>query len=89
MMRAFLFFTYIWQKDATIIPKYQGPAQCKSDPKKTWLTGVTIYCAVSNNNSLPLRQFLHDKIALKKNKWGEMLIKQIIEFELKGPEPYM
>ena len=49
-------------------------------PEKTSSKGVTIYCAVSNNTSLPLRQFLHDKIALKKKLAGEMLIKQIIEY---------
>ena len=39
----------------------------------------------SNNHTLPPRQFLRDKTVLKKKKLGEMLIEQIIKFELKGP----
>ena len=37
-----------------------------------------------NNHSPPPRQFLRYKIRLKK-KLGEMLIEQIIEFDLRGP----
>ena len=40
-----------------------------------------------NNDSSPTLQFLHEKILLRKKKVREMLIEQIIEFELRGPEP--
>ena len=38
-----------------------------------------------DDNSPPASQFLRDNILLKKNHLGEMLIEQIIEFELRGP----
>ena len=51
-----------------------------------WFVGVTIYCTFFNNNSPPPRQFLCNKILLKKlaTVMG-MLIEQI--FELRGPRP--
>ena len=40
-----------------------------------------------NNNPLPSCQFSRDKMLLKKNYLGEMLIEQIIEFESRVPGP--
>ena len=52
----------------------------------TWLVGVTIYCTFFNNNSPPPRQFLCNKILLKKlAAVREMLIQPY--FELRGPWP--
>ena len=52
----------------------------------TWFVGVTIYCTFFNNNSPPSRQFLCNKMLLKKLATVRgMLIKQI--FELRGPGP--
>ena len=44
-----------------VAPRNVNPARAK-----TWQLGVTIYCTVFNNNSPPLRQFLREKILLKK-----------------------
>ena len=43
-------------------------AQLEVNPAKaiTWFVGVTIYCTFFNNNSPPPRQFLCNKICLKK-----------------------
>ena len=43
-------------------------AQLNVNPVRaiTWLVGVTIYCIFFNNNSPPPRQFLSNKILLKK-----------------------
>ena len=69
-------------------PKVPG-AQHNINPSRaiTWLVGVTIYCTFFNNNSPPSRQFLCNKILLKKisNSKG-MHIKQ--SFEFRGSEPY-
>ena len=52
----------------------------------TWLVSVTIYCTFFNNNSPPPRQFLCNKILLKKLATVRgMLIEQIFKF--KEPEP--
>ena len=52
----------------------------------TWFVGVTIYCAFFNNTSPPPRQFLCNKILLKKISYSKgMLIEQI--FKLIGPGP--
>ena len=52
----------------------------------TWFVGVTIYCTFFNNNSPTSRQFLCNKILLKKiGSVRRMLIEQI--FELRGPGP--
>ena len=37
----------------------------------TWFVGVTIYCTFFNDNSPPPRQFLCDKILLKKVSYGK------------------
>ena len=37
----------------------------------TWFAGVTIYCTFFTNNSLPSRQFLSNKILLKKISYGK------------------
>ena len=66
-------------------PKVPG-AQLNVNPARaaTWFAGVTIYCTFFNNNSLTSRQFLCNKILLKKLATArEMLIEQI--FELRGP----
>ena len=63
-------------------------AQRNVNPAKeiTWFVGVTIFCTVFNNNSPPPRQFLCNKILLKKlAAVRRMLIEQI--FELRGPGP--
>ena len=42
----------------------RGPARCKSAPAITLLVGVTLYCAIFEqqfNNSPPPRQFLRTK----------------------------
>ena len=68
-------------------PKVPG-AQLNVNPAPaiTWFVGVTIYSTFFNNNSLSPRQFLCNKIVLKKlaTVMG-MLIEQI--FELSGPGP--
>ena len=52
----------------------------------TWFVGVTIYCAFFNNTSPPPRQFLCNKILLKKISYSKgMLIEQT--FKLIGPGP--
>ena len=64
-------------------------AQLHVNPARaiTWFTSVTIYCTFfSNNNSPPPRQFLCNKIVLKKlTTVTGMLIEQ--NFELRGPGP--
>ena len=63
-------------------------AQLNVNPARalTWLVGVTIYCTFFNNNSPPPRQFLCNKILLKKLATvSGKLIEQI--FELRGPGP--
>ena len=67
MVRLFLVFTYIWQKDAAKNPKVSG-APCNVNPARaiTWLVGVTIYYNILNNNLPPPWQFLRDIITLKK-----------------------
>ena len=71
---------------AKILQKSQnarGPTQCKSDSG----VGITIYCTFFNYNSPPPRQFLCNKILLKKLASVRviMLIEQI--FELREPGP--
>ena len=62
MVRLFLVFTYICQKDVAKIPYIAGGnAQYKSGLGITYLVGVTIHCT----NDSPL-QFLREKILLKK-----------------------
>ena len=43
-------------------------AQLNVNPARaiTWFVGVTLYCIFFNNNSHPPRQFLRNKILLKK-----------------------
>ena len=68
-------------------PKVPG-AQLNVNPARaiTWLVGETIYCIYFNNASPLPRQFLCNKILLKKLATVRgMLIEQ--NFELKGPEP--
>ena len=65
----------------------QSIAQCKFCPAIICSVGVTNIAPCFNNNSLTPRQFLRDKILLKKNQLGKMLIEQIIEFQLKKPGP--
>ena len=63
-------------------------AQLNVNParKVTWFEGEAIYCTFFNNNSPPPRQFLCNKILLKKIATVRgMLIEQI--FELRGPGP--
>ena len=64
----------------------RGTAQCISGPGTTCLVSVTIYCTIFHDGSPPHRQFLRTKY-LKKKIARKMLIKQIIEFELRGPGP--
>ena len=47
MVRLFLVFTYIWQKDVVKISKVPG-ALCKVNPARAiaWLVGVIIYCTI-------------------------------------------
>ena len=52
----------------------------------TWFVGVTIYCAFFNDNSPPPRQFLCNKILLKKISYSKGNAHRII-FELVGPGP--
>ena len=45
----------------------------------TWFVDISICCASFNNNLPPPRQFLCNKILLKKNSYSKgMLIKQIL-----------
>ena len=63
-------------------------AQLNVNPDRaiTWFVGVTIYCTLFHNNSPPPRQFLCNKILLKKiSTVRGMLIEQILE--LGGPGP--
>ena len=61
---------------------------CQEPRAVTGLVGVTIYCPFLNrNNSPPPHQFLRDEILLKIKLGREMLIEQIIEYELRVPEP--
>ena len=65
-------------------PKVSG-GQLNVNPAraKTWFVGVTIYCTFFNTNSLPPRQFLRNKILLKKISYIKGKIEQI--FELRRP----
>ena len=77
----FLVFTCTYQENL----KVPG-GQLNVNPARaiTWFEGVTIYCTFFNNNSPISRQFLCNKITLKKiSTVRGMLIKQI--FELRGP----
>ena len=68
-------------------PKVPGAKlNVNTAPAIKWFVGVTIYCAFFNNNSPPPRQFLCNKILLKKLATVRgRLIEQI--FELRGPGP--
>ena len=48
-------------------------AQLNVNPARaiTWFVGVTIYCTFFNNNSPPLRQFLCNKVLLKKISYSK------------------
>ena len=48
-------------------------AQLNVNPARaiTWFVGVTIYCTIFNNNSHPPRQFLCNKIFLKKISYSK------------------
>ena len=48
-----------------------GSTQSKSALAMTWLVGVTICCTFFNNNSPPPRQFLCNKILLKKISYSK------------------
>ena len=64
----------------------RNPAQCKCGRGMTCLVSVTIYCTIFQlqlNSTSPA--FMH-KI-LRKKQLERMLIKQIIEFQLRGPGP--
>ena len=73
----------------------RGPAQCTSSLGKNMITvviGLTnnhlLYQWTFNNNSPPTRQFLRDKMLLKKKQLeAKMRIKQIFEFKLRGSGP--
>ena len=71
-IRLFFIFTYIRHKNVGKIPKCQG-SKLNVNPAWaiTWLVGVTIYCRFFNNNSPPPRQFLCDKILLKKISYSK------------------
>ena len=62
----------------------RAPGQYKSGPGITWLVDETIYFTFFNNNLPPPRQLLKTKYSKKKLARG-MLIKKVIEFQLKGP----
>ena len=80
MVRLFLVITGIWQQDVAKILIVPGaPHNVYPARAITRLEGVTIYCTFFNNNSHPPRQFLCEKILLKKYLLGVMLIKQIFE----------
>ena len=66
--------------------KCQGPTQCKSGPGNS-MNSRRNHVPFFSDNSLPPRQFLRDEILFKKHYVGEMLIEQIIDFELRGPGP--
>ena len=87
MVRFFLVFSDISREDVVKIPIVLGvPHNVNLARATTWLVGLTIYFTFLNNNSLTPRQFLHEKMLWKKKKAiGEMLIEQIIKFELRGP----
>ena len=71
-------------------PKCLVPAQCKFGPDNNIVRKRDYHSLKPffHNNSPPPRQYLCDNKRLKKNlAIGEMLIKQIIEFELKRPGP--
>ena len=68
-------------------PKVTG-AQLNVNPARviTWFVAVTIYCTFFNSNSPSLRQFLCNKVLLKKLATVRgMLIE--LNFELRGPGP--
>ena len=52
----------------------------------TWFVGVNIYCTFFNNNSLPTRQLLCNKILLKKISYNKGNA-HWANFELRGPGP--
>ena len=88
MVRLFLVFSDISQKDVAKIPIVLGvPHNVNLERATTWLVGLSIYFTFLNNNSLTPRQFLREKMLWKKKAIGEMLIEQIIKFELRGPGP--
>ena len=79
--KLFSFFTCIWQENIV-------ETQLNVNPTRTitWLVGVIICCTFFNNNSPPPRQFLCNKMLLKKTSYSKgMLIKQIFELRRPGP----
>ena len=67
-----LVFTCIWRENIAKIPKVPG-AQLNVNPARavTWFVGVIIYGTFFNNNSPPPRQFLCNKILLKKISYSK------------------
>ena len=64
----------------------RGPTQCKSGPGKNMVCRRNYLLYIFNNNSPPPRQFLLNKILLKKLATVRgMLIEQIFELRWSGP----
>ena len=82
-------FTYIWQEDVAKISEVPGvPLNVNLARSITWLVSVAIHCTIFQlqvTSTWPVftRQYTFEK----KSAIGEMLIEQIIEFELRGPGP--
>ena len=66
MVRFFLFFTYIWQKNVVKITKVPGAQRDIIWQRITWFVDETLYCIIFNNNSPPSCQILRTKY-FKKN----------------------
>ena len=71
-IRLFLVFTCIWKGKFCKTTKVPG-AQPNVNPAPaiSWFVGVTIYCTFFNNNTPPPRQFLCNKILLKKISYSK------------------
>ena len=63
--------------------------QCKSGQAITWLVGVsgTIHSTIFQQQVTSTSPVFTRKYSFENKKLGEMLIEQIIEFELRGPGP--
>ena len=89
MVKLVLVFFNIWQENVAKIPKVPGtPLNVNPAQAITWLTGVTIYVMIFQQQFTSTSPVFTRQKSFERNQPKEnMLIEQIIEFELKGPGP--
>ena len=85
-MRLCLVFTYIWQEDVAKIPKVPGaPCNVNLEPAEVCRRNHLLYhFLITIHITLPV---FKRQTTSGKNQQVEMLLEQIIEFEVREPGP--